>query len=168
MSRFCQKVPGWLEEQREGALSSQRGRRLQQHLVDCVACRREKDDGAPLPLFAGLTTAPLPPGVESYILGGLRVEEERGSPALQTAGNLWPAVASLAAAAALVMVWAVGGSRAPVAVSGPLLEAHAMNDVVSTLENIDSPTAEIFAFSLPEPAGGRTEVILIVDRSIDL
>jgi len=166
MSRFCQQVPGWLEERRDGVLDSRLALRLQEHLQTCASCRQEEEDGGPLPLFAGLTTAPLPPGVGSYILGGLRVEEERRHPAERTAGNLWPAVASLAAAAALVMVWALGGSRAPA--PELWLEAHAMNDVVATVEDIDSPTAEVFAFSLPQPAGGRTEVILIVDRSIDL
>lgn len=168
MSRSCEGVPGWLEERREGVLSSQRQHGLLAHLRVCASCRQEEENGRPLPLFAGLTTAPLPPGVESYILGGLRVEEERGHPAMPAAGSLWPAVASLAAAAALVMVWALGASQGPGQQPELFLEAHAMNDAVITVEDIDSPTAEVFAFSLAEPEGGRTEVIFIVDRSIDL
>jgi hypothetical protein len=168
MKHFCHEVPRLLQERQEALLQDDQDLRLRAHLESCAPCRQEEADSGPLPLFSGLTTAPLPPGVQSYILGGLRVEEERSVPASAAAGSLWPAVASLAAAAALVMVWAVGGGEDPAVAPAPWLEAHAMNGVVTTVEDIDSPTAEVFAFSLPEPTGGRTEVIMIVDRSIDL
>ena len=66
------------------------------------------------------------------------------------------------------MVWAASASQ-PVIPGGDVwLEAHAMNDVVATVEDIRSPTAEVLALSLPEPSGARTEVILIVDGNMDL
>lgn len=168
MSRPCRQVPEWLEQSREGKLSVPLRRSLSRHLQDCALCRDFEVETEPLTLFAGLTRGPLPDGVGNYILGGLRVEEERRQSSWWSGPSLWPAMASLAAAAALIMFWAIGGTRVTVEQPGPWLEAHAMNDALSTVEDISSETAEVFALSLPAAAGGSTEVILIVDRSIDL
>jgi hypothetical protein len=174
VTRSCASVPEWLEDRRQERLAAADGQRLDGHLAGCGPCRRLAEETAPLPLFAGLTEGPMPAGVEEYILGGVHVEEQhpRRPGLLPVAWRApWPALASLAAAAALVLVWA-GGARRPAPAPVPPLEAwlpaHAMNDAVATVEDIRSETAEVLAFSLPEGAGGRTEVILIVDRSIDL
>ena len=168
MNSDCRRAMDRLELSRQERLAQHLLARLQDHLGDCPACRQEQQDTEPLDLFAGLTRGGLPAGVENYILGGLRVEEERRDDGVWSAASIWPALASLAAAAALVVVWALSGAD-PVAPATDLwLEAHAMNDVVATVEDIRSPTAEILALSLPGPSGGRTEIILIVDGSMDL
>ena len=168
MNSDCRRAMDRLELSRQERLAPHLLARLQDHLGVCPACRQEQQDTEPLDLFAGLTRGGLPAGVENYILGGLRVEEERRNDGVWSVASIWPALASLAAAAALVVVWALSGAN-PVAPGTDLwLEAHAMNDVVATVEDIRSPTAEILALSLPEPSGGRTEIILIVDGSMDL
>lgn len=164
----CRGALDLLQLARQEPLAPHRDAYLQAHLEACQACRQEQQDTEPLELFAGLTRGGLPAGVENYILGGLRVEEERPAGSVWSAATLWPALASLAAAAALVMVWAVSGADSSAPGIDPWIEAHAMNDVVATVEDIRSPTAEILALSLPEPSGRRTQVILIVDRSMDL
>ena len=168
MSADCREALGWLDSAREDRLAANLRGRLQEHLSGCSGCRQEQIDTAPLPLFANLTSGPLPAGVENYILGGLRVEEERPEPVVWSAASIWPALASMAAAAALVVVWATSGHQGVTPAADIWLEAHAMDEAVATVEDIRSATAEVLALSLPEPAGGRTEVILIVDGSMDL
>jgi len=168
MNAGCREVVDWLELAREGRLASSLQARLRDHLNSCPGCRQEERDTEPLGIFADLTRGELPAGVENYILGGLRVEEDRPEAVVWSSASIWPALASLAAAAALVVVWATSGGAAVTPGTDVWLEAHAMDDAVATVEDIRSPTAEVLALSLPEPAGGRTEVILIVDGSIDL
>lgn len=168
MSSDCHRAMDRLELSRQERLSPALLAQLQDHLGDCPACRQEQQDTEPLNLFAGLTRGGLPAGVANYVLGGLRVEEERRDDGAWSAASIWPALASLAAAAALIMVWAISGSESVAPGDDLWLEAHAMNDVVATVEDIRSPTAEILALTLPEPSGRRTEVILIVDGSMDL
>ncbi len=167
MKRPCSLVPEWLEARREHRLEVPLRRQLSRHLDACDSCRQWEAETEPLEIFAPLAEGPLPAGVSNYILGGIRVEEER--PAHWWSGpSLWPALASMAAAAALLFAWAIGGTRGSEERPGMWLEAHAMEGAVTTVEDISSETAEVFALSLPQSAGGRAEVILIVDRSIDL
>ncbi len=152
---------------------------LERHLATCGPCRQEAAQGEPLALFAPLAgERPLPAGAEAFILGGLRVaQEERQVPARRWRPEPLAAAASLAAAA-LVLLWAAAGvwtgpePQAPAALQRAWAEAplppHVMNNAVATVEDIRSSTAEVLAFSFPGGASGNTEVILIVDRSIDL
>ncbi|MFQ5670759.1 MAG: hypothetical protein ACE5HD_09620 [Acidobacteriota bacterium] len=136
-------------------------------------------DAEALALFKGLTDGPLPPGVAQYILGGLRVEQARRPRRWESwrqavwAAEALPVLVSLTLAVVLVVFWAFQGGRGAGVSSNGLPEAWeaipawAMNDAVATVEDIRSPTAEILAFSVPGKAGS-TEVIFIVDRSMDL
>jgi hypothetical protein len=184
MSEFCARTAGLVERRREDRLSSGERADLETHLADCPACRHEAALTEPLALFSELTRRPLPPVTASYILGGLRVEEHRRAPRRWRLGAFLipeplPMLVSLLALAALVVFWAFQGGPARVGPGPdamlrssldrfePGLAPHAMTTAVETVEDIRSTTAEIFAFSMPGESG-PTEVILIVDRSIDL
>jgi hypothetical protein len=157
---------------------------LERHLQSCPGCAREAASTEPLTLFAKLTAQPLPPGTASYILGGLRAEEHRRARRRWRPGSFLlpepvPMLVSLLALAALVVFWAFQGGPSPGEAGPdallrssldrfePRLAPHAMTTAVETVEDIRSTTAEILAFSMPGESGS-TEVILIVDRSIDL
>jgi hypothetical protein len=184
MSDRCALTAGLAERRRENCLSPGELVDLETHLAGCPACRREAALTEPLSLFSDLTRQPLPPVTASYILGGLRVEEHRRSHRRPRPGSFFipepiPMLVSLVALAALVVFWAYAGGRAPVGTGpdallrsrldrfDPGLAPHAMTTAVETVEDIRSTTAEVFAFSMPGESGS-TEVILIVDRSIDL
>jgi hypothetical protein len=184
MSEFCGRTAGLLERRREDRLASGELADLETHLAGCAACRREAALTEPLSLFSDLTGQTLPPVTASYILGGIRVEEHRRASRRWGLGALLlpeplPMLVSLVALAALVVFWALAGGPDP-AGPGPAgrlrsglggfepgLAPHAMTTAVETVEDIRSATAEVFAFSMPGE-DGPTEVILIVDRSIDL
>ena len=184
MSEFCARTAGLVERRRGDRLSPGDLADLETHLAGCPGCRREAALTEPLSLFSELTRQPLPPVTASYILGGLRVEEHRRSRRLPRLGSFLipeplPMLVSLVALAALVVFWAFAGGPDPVGPGPdalrwssldpfePGLAPHAMTTAVETVEDIRSTTAEIFAFSMPGESGS-TEVILIVDRSIDL
>ena len=178
----CRETPALLERRREGRLRVEQARRLAAHLAICGTCRDEEATTEPLQLFAGLTGAPLPAGVENDILGGIRaagpVVRRRRSVLARWLPPVasWepvPILASLLLVGVLLVTWAVrggtglapgGAGATPVEL---FLEAHAMTNGVVAVEDIRSPTAEVFTFSL-DGEMGPTEVILIVDRSIDL
>jgi anti-sigma factor RsiW len=170
MRRDCRRTPDLLERRREGRLGARDESALTAHLATCPACRDEAAEGAPLPLFAGLTSAPLPAALAADILRAVRVGmDDAVAPSPRPWGWLRPApaLAPLALAAGLVLLWAFGGGPAPLPAAEPPLAAHAMSNTVGTVEDIRSDTANVYAFSVTGP-GGPTEVILIVDRSIDL
>ena len=178
----CRSTPVLLEERRDGRLGAARDRALTEHLAVCESCRDEAAATEPLPLFAALTSAPLPVDVEAYVLGGIRAVEARADRRRPLLARWWPQgvwwepvpmLASLLLVGVLLVIWAVrggGGEAAPGNGAGPMelrLEAHAMNNGLAALEDIRSPTAEVFTFSLAGETG-PTEVIMIVDRSMDL
>lgn len=180
MSFRCQETPVLLEGRREKTLPETAARLLKTHLDMCRDCRRLAVETEPLILFRELLQQPLPPGVDQYILGGLRLEEgrRRTRPLFRPGWRPqpWSLAAASLLAAALLILWAfpAGWGGPPAAHQQafldewePLLLPHAMRDVVATVEDIRSPTAEVFAFSLSGETVS-TEVILIVDRSIDL
>lgn len=176
-SRECRQTPELLEERREKVLSPALGRRLDAHLAHCRFCRLEEAASAPLPVFRSLASGPLPAGVENYILGGLRATGSRPSRS-RFSPFRWvrrwepvPMAASLILAGVLLLVWALRGGTGPPVPAGPAsfdsLPAHAMTNGIVALEDIRSSTAEVFTFSLQDETG-PTEVILIVDQSIEL
>ena len=79
MSDGCALTAGLVERRREDRLNPGELVDLETHLAGCPDCRREADLTEPLSLFSDLTRQPLPPVTASYILGGLRVEEDRRS-----------------------------------------------------------------------------------------
>jgi hypothetical protein len=183
MSSFCPGIAAQVDRRREGELAPAEQARLETHLAACSTCREEAALTEPLRLFTDLVRRPLPPGTEHYILGGLRVAQHRRRPAWHwlpaAIAEPLPVFVSLLAVAVLLVVWAFQGGRLPApGVREPLpwaalermdpaLPPYAMTNAVETVEDIQSTTAEILAFSLPGDTG-PTEVILIVDRSIDL
>ena len=169
----CRSTAKRLEKRRESRLSAAAAADLDGHLAECRECREDAAATEPLALFKGLVHGPAPEHVRSFILGGFRAVETE-SPRRRSLGDLWslvlwepaPALAALLLVGVLLLAWA-GGSMTPAPVAEPWLREGSMTNAVAAVEEIRSPTAEVFAFSLDD-AAGPTEVILIVDRSIDL
>ncbi|MFQ5720419.1 MAG: hypothetical protein ACE5IK_12805, partial [Acidobacteriota bacterium] len=153
---------------------------LDGHLASCDGCRREAAGTAPLTLFHELTRQPLPEPVADEILRCLTrlpaSRQRRGwrwsVPALGPLLRQTPALAALLLTGVLMVVWAIRGPDAtPARLDSPIdsfvLEPMAMIDAMVAVEDIRSPTAEVFSFSVAGHTG-PTQVVMIVDRSMDL
>ena len=180
----CPEVEPLLSSFVGGALSEAAETQVRDHLAGCAACRAAVLERDPSVLFLELRREPLPAdfwaGFQTRLRARLEAEGRPKAPWLAWASD--PGFRRLAyVAAPLAMVLLIGtlilvrpGGPVPVPVAErmpvpdmKMLSAPAGPDAPPTLEEVGSPSARVYRFTVGS-GGDETPIYFVVDSSIDI